>query len=78
MVKSFHEAGIEVLLDVVYNHTAEAGVDGPTLCFRGLDDRGFYKRVSTRARRTPGSRTPTGTSPAAATPSTPRTRWRCG
>ena len=47
MVKSFHEAGIEVLLDVVYNHTAEAGVDGPTLSFRGLDDAGFYKRVST-------------------------------
>jgi glycogen debranching enzyme GlgX len=46
MVKSFHSAGIEVLLDVVYNHTAEAGVDGPTLSFRGLDDLGFYKRVS--------------------------------
>ena len=47
MVKSLHEGGIEVLLDVVYNHTAEAGVDGPTLSFRGLDDAGFYKRVST-------------------------------
>ena len=46
MVKSFHAAGIEVLLDVVYNHTAEAGVDGPTLSFRGLDDLGAYRRVS--------------------------------
>jgi len=45
MVKTFHRAGIEVILDVVYNHTAEAGPLGPTLSFRGLDDRGFYKRV---------------------------------
>ena len=44
MVKAFHRAGIEVLLDVVYNHTAEAGPTGPTISFRGLDDRGFYKR----------------------------------
>ncbi len=43
MVKTFHEAGIEVFLDVVYNHTAEAGVDGPTLSFRGYDDR-LYSR----------------------------------
>jgi glycogen operon protein len=45
MVKAFHQAGIEVILDVVYNHTAEAGPLGPTLSFRGLDDRGFYSRV---------------------------------
>jgi len=45
MVKSLHRAGIEVILDVVYNHTAEAGPNGPTLSFRGFDDRGFYKRV---------------------------------
>jgi glycogen debranching enzyme GlgX len=45
MVKSLHRAGIEVILDVVYNHTAEAGPKGPTLSFRGLDDKGFYKRV---------------------------------
>jgi glycogen debranching enzyme GlgX len=44
MVKAFHEAGIEVILDVVYNHTAEAGPLGPTLSFRGLDDR-IYHRV---------------------------------
>ena len=43
MVKSLHEAGIEVILDVVYNHTAEGGPLGPTLSFRGLDDLGFYK-----------------------------------
>ena len=45
MVRSLHEAGIEVILDVVYNHTAEGGPLGPTLSFRGLDDLGFYKRV---------------------------------
>lgn len=45
MVKAFHEAGIEVLLDVVYNHTAESGPLGPTLSFRGLDDRGTYHRA---------------------------------
>jgi glycogen debranching enzyme GlgX len=45
MVRAFHAAGLEVLLDVVYNHTAEGAVDGPTLSFRGLDDRGFYHRV---------------------------------
>ena len=45
MVKAFHEAGLEVILDVVYNHTAEAGVEGPTLSFRGLDDK-IYQRVS--------------------------------
>ncbi|MER7797442.1 glycogen debranching protein GlgX [Microbacterium sp. NPDC096154] len=45
MVKALHREGIEVILDVVYNHTAEAGPEGPTLSFRGLDDRGFYKRV---------------------------------
>ena len=45
MVRTLHEGGIEVLLDVVYNHTAEGGTLGPTLSFRGLDDRGFYQRV---------------------------------
>ena len=42
MVKALHRAGIEVILDVVYNHTAEAGHDGPTQCFRGLDNRTYY------------------------------------
>ncbi|MFT4263153.1 MAG: glycogen debranching protein GlgX [Nocardioides sp.] len=45
MVKELHRAGIEVILDVVYNHTAEGGPMGPTISFRGLDDLGFYKRV---------------------------------
>jgi glycogen debranching enzyme GlgX len=44
MVKAFHDAGLEVILDVVYNHTAEAGVEGPTLSFRGLDDK-VYRRA---------------------------------
>ncbi|QIX27388.1 glycogen debranching protein GlgX [Nocardioides sp. JQ2195] len=45
MVKAFHDAGLEVILDVVYNHTAEGGAQGPSLSFRGLDDRGVYHRV---------------------------------
>jgi glycogen debranching enzyme GlgX len=49
MVKAFHAAGLEVILDVVYNHTAEGGTDGPTLSFRGLDDQGFYRRVDPTA-----------------------------
>jgi len=44
MVKALHSAGIEVILDVVYNHTAEGGQGGPTLNFRGLDDSGYYKK----------------------------------
>jgi glycogen operon protein len=42
MVKAFHSAGIEVILDVVYNHTAEGGHGGPTYCFRGLDNSTYY------------------------------------
>jgi len=42
MVKALHRAGIEVILDVVYNHTAEGGQDGPTLCFRGFDNGAYY------------------------------------
>ena len=43
MVKAMHEAGIEVILDVVYNHTAEGGANGPVLSFRGLDNRAYYR-----------------------------------
>jgi len=43
MVKSLHSAGIEVLLDVVYNHTAEGNQLGPTLCFRGIDNAVYYR-----------------------------------
>ena len=42
MVKALHRAGIEVILDVVYNHTAEGGADGPTLCYRGLGNDFYY------------------------------------
>ncbi len=43
MVRALHQAGIEVILDVVYNHTAEGGADGPTLCFRGIDNAAYYR-----------------------------------
>jgi glycogen operon protein len=42
MVKALHRAGIEVILDVVFNHTAEAGADGPTLGLRGIDNPIYY------------------------------------
>ncbi|GAA1372369.1 glycogen debranching protein GlgX [Streptomyces beijiangensis] len=50
MVRALHAAGIEVILDVVYNHTAEAGELGPTLSLRGIDNRGYY-RLQDDARR---------------------------
>ena len=43
MVRSFHEAGIEVILDVVYNHTAEGDHLGPTINFRGIDNAAYYR-----------------------------------
>ncbi|MCD5419920.1 glycogen debranching protein GlgX [Rhodococcus pyridinivorans] len=45
MVRAFHEAGIEVILDVVYNHTAEGNHLGPTICFRGIDNAAYYRLV---------------------------------
>ena len=42
MVKALHRAGIEVILDVVYNHTAEGNHEGPTFCFRGLENSAYY------------------------------------
>jgi isoamylase len=42
MVKAFHKAGIEVILDVVFNHTAEGNDEGPTLSFRGLENHAYY------------------------------------
>ncbi|NYF09085.1 glycogen operon protein [Leifsonia sp. AK011] len=45
MVRALHEAGIEVILDVVYNHTAEGNHLGPTLSFRGIDNAGYYRLV---------------------------------
>ncbi len=43
MVKTLHKAGIEVILDVVYNHTAEGNHLGPTLSFKGIDNAGYYR-----------------------------------
>ncbi len=45
MVRRFHEAGIEVILDVVYNHTAEGNELGPTFCFKGVDNASYYRLV---------------------------------
>jgi len=45
MVRAFHDAGIEVILDVVYNHTAEGNHMGPTICFRGIDNEAYYRLV---------------------------------
>ncbi len=45
MVRSLHAAGIEVILDVVYNHTGEGNHMGPTLCFRGIDNAAYYRLV---------------------------------
>ncbi|MFO7761982.1 MAG: glycogen debranching protein GlgX [Thermodesulfobacteriota bacterium] len=48
MVKSFHQAEIEVILDVVYNHTAEGNHLGPMLCFKGIDNAYYYRLTEDR------------------------------
>ena len=50
MVKALHRAGIEVILDVVFNHTTEGGADGPTLCYRGLANDVYYILQHDRSR----------------------------
>lgn len=50
MVDSLHAAGLEVILDVVYNHTAEGPPGGPTLAFRGIDNRAYYRLERDRSR----------------------------
>ena len=50
MVKALHRAGIEVLLDVVYNHTAEGDENGPTMCFRGLANENYYILAEDKSR----------------------------
>lgn len=50
MVKALHKAGIEVILDVVYNHTAEGNERGPTLSFRGVDNKAYYRTVVDKER----------------------------
>jgi glycogen operon protein len=52
MVKTLHAAGIEVLIDVVYNHTGEGSELGPTLCFRGIDNAAYAGTASIRVIRT--------------------------
>ena len=60
MVKALHRAGIEVILDVVYNHTAEGNHLGPMLSFKGVDNAAYYRLC-------PRTRATTWTSPAPAT-----------
>lgn len=48
MVSALHDADIEVILDVVYNHTCEGGHEGPTLSYRGIDHRGYYRLTADR------------------------------
>ena len=51
MVRALHEAGFEVIMDVVYNHTCEGGVEGPTVCWRGLDDLAYYRHQKSNTGR---------------------------
>ncbi|MFT5469108.1 MAG: isoamylase [Verrucomicrobiales bacterium] len=57
MVKRLHAAGLEVILDVVYNHTGEGGIHGPTVSFRGFDNLAYYRRWR---KKEPGYRDFTG------------------
>ncbi|RUT28610.1 glycogen debranching enzyme GlgX [Arsenicitalea aurantiaca] len=50
MVRAFHDAGLEVILDVVYNHTAEGNEMGPTLSFKGIDNFSYYRTMPDEAR----------------------------
>ena len=51
MVQALHNAGIKVIMDVVYNHTCEGGVEGPTVCWRGLDDLAYYRHQKSNTGR---------------------------
>ena len=70
MVRTLHEADIEVILDVVYNHTAEGNHMGPTLSMRGIDNAAYYRLVDDDQRYYV-------TTPAPETASTSATRGRC-
>ena len=50
MVRALHAAGLEVIIDVVFNHTAEGSETGPTLCFRGIDNAAYYRLQDDRSR----------------------------
>ena len=67
MVKALHAAGLEVILDVVFNHTAEGNHLGPTLAFRGFDNPAYYRLVASNARNYFDT-TGTGNSPNAENP----------
>ena len=69
MVAHLHDAGLEVILDVVYNHTAEGNQLGPTLSFKGIDNASYYRLAPERAT--------TSTTPAPAIRSTSATRASC-
>ncbi len=71
MVKALHAAGIEVILDVVYNHTAEGGALGPTLSFRGIDNAAYYRLADADPSALPGLHR------LRQQPERPRTRTRC-
>ena len=51
MVQALHNAGIKVIMDVVYNHTCESGPEGPTVCWRGLDNLAYYRRTKDKISR---------------------------
>ena len=72
MVKALHRAGIEVILDVVYNHTAEGNHLGPMLSFKGVDNSSYYRLMPEDAALLPW------TSRARGTRSTRFTRRCCG
>src|SRR5437016_14024981 len=50
MVRNLHAAGVEVILDVVYNHTGEGNHLGPTICFRGIDNPANYRLMADNPR----------------------------
>ena len=70
MVRALHAAGLEVILDVVYNHTGEGNQLGPTLSFRGIDNAAYYRLDD-------DDRASISMSPAPGTASTSATRTRC-
>ncbi len=50
MIARYHDAGIEVILDVVYNHTSEGNELGPTLSFKGIDNASYYRMMPEKPR----------------------------